>query len=167
MLQPGTYPGVLLRRLGDERIRAYNAAILKRKKMPQGKLPTGPEVEQVRITNDYRIMCGRPALELDGRLTDCARAHSADMTRLGFFDHTSPVAGKRSMSERMGKAGYQGGGGENISLGSVSPMATHIAWYNSSGHHRNILAANYRCMGAGQDAQHWTQNFGMRGTLER
>lgn len=157
----------LLRRLGDERVRAYNASLLEVKKVAQGKRPSGPEAEQVRITNDYRIMCGRPALEIDGRLVQSARGHSADMTRLGFFDHTSPVAGKRSPTERMGKAGYHGGGGENISMGSVSPMATHIAWYNSSGHHRNILGPRYRCMGSGQDAEHWTQNFGMRGTLQR
>lgn len=157
----------LLRRLGDERVRAYNAGILKQKKLDRGVRPTGPEVEQVRITNDYRILMGRPALEIDTRLVLSARGHSADMTRLGFFDHTSRVPGKERPSDRMAKAGYMGGGGENISLGSVTPMATHIAWYNSSGHHRNILGTRYRCMGSGQDAEHWTQNFGMQGTLAR
>ena len=62
---------------------------------------------------------------------------------------------------------YPGAGGENISLGSATPMATHIAWYNSSGHHRNILGSGYAAMGSGKDGQHWTQNFGMAGTLER
>lgn len=157
----------LLQRLSDERVRASNAGILKLKKIARGVRPTGPEVDQVRITNDYRILMGRPALEIDTRLVMSARGHSADMTRLGFFDHTSRVAGKERPSDRMAKAGYLGGGGENISLGSVSPMATHIAWYNSSGHHRNILGSTYRCMGSGQDAEHWTQNFGMQGTLQR
>jgi uncharacterized protein YkwD len=157
----------LMRRMSDERVRAYNAGILKEKKIAQGVRPTGPEVEQVRITNDYRILMGRPALEIDTRLVMSARGHSADMTRLGFFDHTSRVPGKERPSDRMAKAGYLGGGGENISMGSVTPMATHIAWYNSSGHHRNILGTTYRCMGSGQDAEHWTQNFGMQGTLAR
>ena len=157
----------LLRRLSDERVRSYNAGILKEKKITRGVRPSGPEVDQVRITNDYRILMGRPALEIDTRLVMSARGHSADMTRLGFFDHTSRVAGKERPSDRMAKAGYLGGGGENISLGSVSPMATHVAWYNSSGHHRNILGPRYRCMGSGQDAEHWTQNFGSQGTLPR
>lgn len=157
----------LLRRLSDERVRTFNAGILKQKSFAQGVRPTGPEVEQVRITNDYRILMGRPALEIDARLVLSARGHSADMTRLGFFDHTSRVPGKERPSDRMAKAGYHGGGGENISLGSTTPMATHIAWYNSSGHHRNILSPRYRCMGSGQDAEHWTQNFGMRGSIER
>ncbi|MGE0708311.1 MAG: CAP domain-containing protein [Planctomycetota bacterium] len=157
----------LLRRVRDERVRAYNRGFKQKNPCSYGVKPAGEEVEQVRITNDYRIMMGRAALEIDPRLVKSARGHAADMTRLGFFDHTSPVAGKRSPSERMAQAGYPGYGGENISLGSVAPMATHLAWYNSSGHHRNILAPDYWAMGAGQDGQHWTQNFGQQGTLIR
>ena len=112
-------------------------------------------------------MMGRPVLELDPRLIASARGHSADMTRLGFFAHASPVAGKRRPSDRMRAAGYPGMGGENISLGSVTPRATHVAWYNSSGHHRNILSPTYAAMGSGLDGNHWTQTFGGQGTLAR
>ena len=110
---------------------------------------------------------GRQALQIDPRLVDSARGHSADMTRLGFFDHTSPIADKKSPFMRMAKAGYPAAGGENISLGSVTPKATHDAWYNSSGHHRNILSPSWTAMGSGQDGNHWTQNFGGFATLER
>ena len=112
-------------------------------------------------------MMGRHALESDPRLGASARGHSGDMTRLGFFAHESPIADKRNPSMRMKKAGYPGFGGENISLGSATPKATHIAGSNSSRHHRNILTASYGAMGSGLDGQHWTQNFGGRGTLER
>jgi Cysteine-rich secretory protein family len=161
---------VLLFRLRDERIREHNASFATNP--PDlyggaGVAPSANEISQVRITNDYRIMMGRSALELDPRLAASARGHSADMTRLGFFDHMSPITEKRSPSQRMALAGYPGMGGENISLGSVSPQATHNAWYNSSGHHRNILGLTYSAMGSGQDGNHWTQNFGGQGTLPR
>jgi RNase P/RNase MRP subunit p29 len=157
----------LLRRLRDERVREYNLGFKQKNPCTYGTKPMGEEVEQVRITNDYRILMGRQALEIDPRLIKSARGHSADMTRLGFFAHESRVANKRTPSARMSLAGYPGGGGENISLGSTSPKATHIAWYNSSGHHRNILTRTYWAMGSGKDGQHWTQNFGMAGTLKR
>ncbi len=53
------------------------------------------------------------------------------------------------------------------SLGSEAPKATHLAWYNSSGHHRNILGQEWASMGSGRDGKHWTQNFGPVGTLRR
>lgn len=157
----------LLRRLRDERVRRHNAGFKRKNPQDFGVKPSGPEVEQVRITNDYRILMGRPAVEIDPRLVASARGHSADMTRLGFFAHQSPVSGKESPSQRMAAAGYPAMGGENISLGSVAPKATHIAWYNSSGHHRNILGARWNAMGSGQDGNHWTQNFGGAATLQR
>jgi hypothetical protein len=157
----------MLRRMRAERVRAHNASFKTKSPYKYGVQPSGQEVEQVRITNDYRLMMARDLVEVDPRLVDSARTHSADMTRLGFFAHQSPIAGKESPSQRMAAAGYPGAGGENISLGSVSPMATHIAWYNSSGHHRNILNHGWTAMGSGQDGQHWTQNFGGHATLKR
>jgi uncharacterized protein YkwD len=161
------YEQELLKRLRDERVRAYNASFTGGNPQTWGVDPSGVEIEQVRITNDYRIMMGRHAVEIDPRLVDSARGHSADMTRLGFFDHTSPITDKKTPFVRMAKAGYQGAGGENISLGSETPQATHNAWYNSSGHHRNILNAGWTAMGSGQDGTHWTQNFGSHATLQR
>ncbi len=157
----------LLRRLRDERVREHNAALLRSNSYAYGVQPTNNEVQQVRITNDYRLLMGRPALEVDPRLVASARDHAQDMTRLGFFAHESPIADKRSPHQRMALAGYPGGGGENISLGSIAPLATHLAWYNSSGHHRNILGPSWQAMGSGQDGQHWVQNFGGQATLER
>ena len=82
------------------------------------------------------------------------------MTRLDFFDHTSPVKGKEAFSDRILQAGYPNPGGENIYKGGRSPEAAHDGWYHSSGHHRNILAPHFTALGAGQDGDHWTQNFG-------
>jgi uncharacterized protein YkwD len=153
------YEKELLKRLRDQRVLDYNDAF-KTVAPKSGKQPTGTEMQQVAITNEYRIMMGRHALEIDPRLIESARGHSNEMTRLGYFDHESPVGANKFPSDRMKNAGYEGAWGENISLGSEAPKATHLAWYNSSGHHRNILGPQWFAMGSGQDGRHWTQNFG-------
>jgi uncharacterized protein YkwD len=150
----------LLKRLRDQRVLDYNDGFKKNPAVKQGKNPDGVEIEQVAITNEYRIMMGRAAIEIDSRLVDAARGHSEEMTRLGYFDHVSPVGANKTPFDRMKNAGYEGAGGENISLGSEAPKATHIAWYNSSGHHRNILGEQWFAMGAGRNGRHWTQDFG-------
>lgn len=154
------YEKELVKRLRDQRVLDYNDAFKKTPAIKQGKNPDGLEIEQVGITNEYRIMMGRAAIEIDTRLVEAARGHSEEMTRLGYFDHTSPVGANKTPWDRMKNAGYEGAGGENISLGSEAPKATHIAWYNSSGHHRNILGEQWSAMGAGRNGRHWTQDFG-------
>jgi len=158
----------LLERLRDVRVREYNDTLLGRRKAPKdGVWPTGSEREQVKITNAYRLKMGRSAIEIHPCLVESARGHSNEMTRLGYFEHDSPVPENKTPSMRAKNAGYPGGAAENISLGSETPLATHKSWYNSSGHHRNILDPGHVAMGSGLDGQHWTQNFGSVGLLKR
>lgn len=160
----------LLERMRDLRVEDWNDRILKDPtplEKGKGKRPNGEEEKQVEITNRYRVMMGRHALEIHPCLVESARGHSEEMTRLNYFEHESPVPENRTPSDRAKNAGYAGGAAENISLGSVSPQATHDAWYNSSGHHRNILGREHLAMGSGLDGQHWTQNFGGQGELFR
>ncbi len=123
---------------------------------------TKHERRQVEITNEYRIMMGhRRALVINDQLTMAARGHSEDMSRLGFFDHFSPVEGKRAPADRMRAAGYTFSGcSENIHRGSGDPMGAHLSWRGSSGHHRNLLMPSWVEMGTGHDGRNWTQNFG-------
>jgi uncharacterized protein YkwD len=152
----------------DIRVETYNEKVWKdTAALEKGKRPTSEERQQVKITNNYRIMMGRPALEIHPCLIESARGHSNEMTVLGYFAHESPVEKNREPSDRARNAGYEGGAAENISMGSTAPQATHDAWYNSSGHHRNILAEGHRAMGSGLDGQHWTQNFGSLALLSR
>jgi len=158
----------LLERLRDQRVEAHNDRLTtETAPLEKGKRPTNDERNQVRITNAYRIMMGRHALEIHPCLVESARGHSQEMTQLGYFAHESPVAKNRSPSDRARNAGYPGGAAENIAMGSISPQAAHDAWYNSSGHHRNILDKGHQVMGSGFDGPHWTQNFGHAATLQR
>ncbi len=145
----------------DRELLAYNAAVMAGNAV-MDTVATKDEREQVRITNAYRIMMGhRRALHIQDQLTFAARGHSADMTRLGFFDHFSPVPGKRSPSDRIRAEGYPlAGASENIHRGSGDPMGAHLSWRGSSGHHRNLLMPSWFDMGTGRDGRNWTQNFG-------
>ena len=120
------------------------------------------EREQCRITNEYRVMMGCWAVRLYDRLTRASRGHCADMTRLGFFAHDSPVDGKHTPMDRVTREGMQPEGcSENIAI-SGGAAAAHAAWTRSPGHHRNILMPAWRLMGPGNNGRHWCQNFSIR-----
>lgn len=120
---------------------------------------TRGEIAQVRITNDYRIMMGRWAVRLYERLTLASHGHCEDMSRLGFFSHTSPVPGKRTPYDRIVRTGMQpSGASENIAINS-GPLGAHNGWVHSPGHHRNILGRSWRLMGPGNVGRYWCQNF--------
>ena len=145
------------RRIADQGTLRKNETLAK---VREGALPTDAEREQARLTNDYRLLMGRPALALDARLVACARGHSAEMTRLRYFEHDSPVAENRTPSDRARKAGVKDVAiGENICYGYDSAKAAFDGWYRSAGHHRNVLGDEWASLGVGRDASHWTQSF--------
>jgi uncharacterized protein YkwD len=162
-LQLSEYERALFQRLGDARVLDANERWRSSPPPDAGKLPTSDELEQVRITNEYRAMMGRTALAVDPRLVASARGHSEEMTRLRYFAHESPVSENKTPTLRMKNAGYPDAEtGENIAENTANNTArqAHLQWYNSSTHHRNILGAAWVAMGSGRDGNNWTQNFG-------
>ena len=142
----------LQQRCRDRQLLARNAA-------PDPRVAPA-EREQVRITNEYRLLMGLPALALEPRLVASARAHSEEMRRLGYFSHTSPTPELRSMQERIARAGIaRVPVGENIAKGYATPQAAFEGWYRSPGHHRNMLGAAWARLGAGVEGDLWTQNY--------
>jgi uncharacterized protein YkwD len=119
------------------------------------------EVEQVRITNEYRIMMGRRALVLHELLLRTARGHSNEMSKEGYFSHFSPHPERRTPDMRAKIEGYKASAvSENIHRGSGNPQGAHNGWVHSSGHHRNLLQKFWTEMATGQAGKYWTQNFG-------
>jgi len=117
------------------------------------------EREQVRITNEYRIMFGRWPVRLVEKLVLSSRGHCEEMSRLGYFGHFSPTPGRKSPYDRMRLAGYQYGSSENIAQSS-DPLTAHMMWCRSSGHHRNLLMAAWTELGSGNQGRNMCQNFG-------
>ncbi|MEZ6186359.1 MAG: CAP domain-containing protein [Planctomycetota bacterium] len=156
MVHPGRIPATDEERKRFERdakVREYNAT---RTDFPEDVR------EQVRILNDYRDMLGVHALALEERLVTTAKGHSEWMERTGTFDHNSTLPGRRTPQDRANANGYTAGVGENIAYGYNSAQTVHDGWYNSSGHHRNMVNPNFHEIGVGRAGTYWTQNFGTR-----
>ncbi|MEY4828938.1 MAG: hypothetical protein RLZZ562_734 [Planctomycetota bacterium] len=133
------------------KIDAYNDAMSE-------QIPRG-DASLLRITNDYRAMFGHRPLALDLKVLIAARGHAQEMSKLGYFSHFSPTPGRKTPSDRMLLAGYTHGAGENIALTDGAEGA-HLAWCQSSGHHRNLLSPNHTEAGMAGDGRYWVQNFG-------
>ncbi len=129
-----------------------------------------PQVERAvfALTNSERARHGLPALQPDEVLNGIAHAHSADMLRRKFFDHTNPDGD--GPGDRMARAHRQliGEGGENVWAGSgYSPAAAAAQivadWMASAGHRANILNREFTHLGVGVAMEgpeiRATQNF--------
>ncbi len=161
------------RRYLDDRINRANAALQNATELPKhGVRPTALEVEHARITNEYRMLLGRKALRMSPRIIHCARLHSKEMAELNYFSHGSPRPANDTLVERFAHVGlHPTSMGENILWGSGplgTPQAAHDGFYNSSGHHRNLLRTTWIRFGIGrageQDPQlgsvaFWTQDY--------
>jgi uncharacterized protein YkwD len=118
------------------------------------------EREQVRVTNEYRMMFGRWPVRIVEKLVLSSRGHCEEMSRLGYFGHFSPTPGRKTPYDRMRLAGYNYGSSENCVMGTSDPKSAHDRWCHSSGHHRNLLMAPWTEMGTGHYGSYMTQNFG-------
>lgn len=113
------------------------------------------------ILNGERRLLGLGPLRIEEKLSEACKGHSADMARLGFFAHDSPVPGKKSPWDRARAAGFKGNAsGENIFMGSNDPQAAYNAWFASDGHRFIMLATGPNTLGVGISGRHWTMMTG-------
>jgi HEAT repeats/Cysteine-rich secretory protein family len=127
---------------------------------------TDEERRFARILNDYRVMLGLEPLRQTDPLVLASRKHSQEMQDLNYFAHESPVAKNRTPGDRARQEGHTGGVLENCAI-SGDAQAAFDGWYNSSGHHRGLISAGARLLGAGQSilggggqGRHWTMLAG-------
>jgi len=118
----------------------------------------GEEGRSMWACNVARLLLGLRPLAIDLKLVAAARDHSADMHRLKFFDHISPVEGKRTPADRARKFGTETSA-ENIYFGSRDGAAAHEVWFRSPGHFKNLLGDHGR-LGVGRHEGYFTQMFG-------
>lgn len=108
--------------------------------------------------NLTRSLLGLKALQIAAPLTAAARDHSADMEKLKFFSHESPVSGKKSPGDRAQRFGSSYSA-ENIAMGTIDGTAANLMWWHSPGHHKNMLGSHSR-VGVGRSGIYWTEMFG-------
>lgn len=118
------------------------------------------EQEILNLTNAERQKAGLTPLAMDDNLMNSARAKSKDMSKNGYFSHTSPTYG--SPFDQMASFGVKyRAAAENIAQGQRSAEEVVRAWMNSPGHRQNILTGSFTHIGIGYDANghYWTQQF--------
>ena len=139
--------------LACKRIDAWNQTLSEH--LGRGELENAVEV------NVYRRYLGAMPYEIDIRLVQAARRHSKEMQDLGFFAHDSPTEANRSHVKRMANAGYtRGAYSENIAMGYPSGSRAFRGWFDSPGHHKNMVNEGSTQLGVGRWGRHWTQNMG-------
>jgi len=113
--------------------------------------------------NEFRSLFGLTPLRLEEQLSDASVGHSSDMAELGFFAHQSPVKNKTNPKDRAKLAGFKyRWSGENIYLGSTSPVAAYDAWFGSDGHRFIMFAKGPNLLGIGPYGRHWTMMTGTK-----
>lgn len=102
----------------------------------------------VHLTNGLRAINSVPALKYCADASAVAAAHSNDMAKRNYFNHTSPEGNR--VSNRLDEAGIEWYScGENIVAGYYDPYGISNGWYNSEGHRKNILNKNFKYLGVG------------------
>jgi uncharacterized protein YkwD len=118
----------------------------------------GEEARCVLDMNLTRMLLGLDALTIDPKLTAAARDHSKDMQEQNFFEHESPLPGKKTPWDRTERFGTTASG-ENIAMGTLDGAVANEMWWHSPGHHRNMLGDHQR-VGLGRHNHYWTELFG-------
>lgn len=125
-----------------------------------GRWATSSMKDFANLLNRERALLGLPPRTLEEKLSDACRGHSADMAKLGFFAHESPVPDKKTPWDRARLAGFAGNGsGENIFMGSTDHNAAYGGWFASDGH-RFIMFGGGDTLGVGISGIHWTMMTG-------
>lgn len=124
-----------------------------------GGAPQGDAAAQVaELVNRHRRSIGCPALQWDARAASAAQAHSDDMRRRRYFDHTSPDG--RGMADRLRAAGIGFRlAAENIAQDPRGPADVVRGWLGSPGHRRNIENCALTHHGVGVSGDRWTHLF--------
>jgi uncharacterized protein YkwD len=115
-------------------------------------LPTAQvEAGSFGLINTARAGAGVPAVALDPALSAIARAHSAAMRDLGFFDHVDPQG--QSFNDRLRAAGQPySSAGENLArvFNAPDPAAfAHQRLLESGEHRTTMLNPIYDRVGVG------------------
>ncbi len=126
--------------------------------IPQASAITTSAYRVLALINIEREERNLPRLKMDEKLAQAARSHAVDMSRRGYFSHTSPDGVKMSGRLRQAGATYTAAG-ENIARGQTSASSVVDSWMNSPGHRRNILNPKYIKVGIARFNNYWVQNF--------
>ncbi|QGJ69111.1 Hypothetical protein PBC10988_7770 [Planctomycetales bacterium 10988] len=116
------------------------------------------ELRALHYTNLLRGLLGLRLLRVDLKLCAASRYHSKQMNDRDYFDHISPVEGMKTPWERANKFGTTASG-ENIFRGLTDGIEVVEGWFDSPGHHRNMMGKHTR-IGLGRSGEYFTMMLG-------
>ncbi|MFX3631345.1 MAG: CAP domain-containing protein [Candidatus Pristimantibacillus sp.] len=136
---------------------------LKASDSKSSNLQTAYELELFDLTNAERSRRSLPTLQWDKAAAASARAHSVDMAKRNFFDHTNPDGESPFDRMKQQKISYSYAS-ENISAGYANAIYAYFGWINSAGHRANLLSEKIERLGTGVQfggsyGIYYTQNF--------
>ena len=119
--------------------------------------------EVTRYVNQYRAEVGRKAVVLDDDLCIAACIRAQEMADNDTLSHTRPN-GSSCFTIMNEMAIQYSAAGENIAYGYESAAKVSKGWYNSEGHYRNMVNANFGKIGVGEAVnkngrKYWVQLF--------
>lgn len=104
-------------------------------------------------TNAVRRVHDVPALRPSATLAAAAQGHAAEMARLDYFSHVSPVPGRETLAARLALAGEPAvRAAENLALFSDRDglaAAVVQGWLDSATHRRALLESGFTHVGFG------------------
>ncbi len=120
------------------------------------------------LVNEYRTSgadCGDDyytpvdSVQWNEKLEAAAQAHSDDMHRHEFMDHTGSDGS--SPGDRLDAADYHWSTyGENVAMGETLTEESVVeGWMASEGHCKNIMNGSFEEMAVARTEKYWTQVF--------
>lgn len=106
------------------------------------------------LLNANRAASGLVQLAEDAALSRAASGHAADMTRSGYFSHTSPSGGSAN-ARMLAAGGCRSANAENIAEGQSGEAQVLADWMASPSHKRNMMNSKYNRFGLGRSGNTW------------
>lgn len=116
------------------------------------------EKEVIKLVNEERAKVNIEPLQLDEELMKLSKLKAEDMSKNGYFDHTSPTYGSVGKMAKDNKIDFSTIG-ENIAQGYTTSEEVVAGWMNSPGHKANILNPDFKYIGVGITGTFWSQIF--------
>lgn len=125
--------------------------------------PRAPDL--VDLLAAYRRAARVPALSKDPTLTRAAEAHAAEMARLGYFGHFSPVPENRSPGDRLAQQGWPADRRhQELLVMAATPEEALAAWKKKPVYGRALLDPDHQLAGFAHRGSIWVLLLGRGAT---